>query len=286
VHKDSALHIRERHLGLVPSNEAGSAGQTIRHIARTIGDQLDLDTILEVAAQAAPLPKATIPEIRPAATKDVRIGIARDPAFGFYYADDLEAMEAAGAELVPINTLTDSQLPDLDGLFIGGGFPEVHLKALEANKSLRNAIHDAIEGGLPAYAECGGMMYLSRSIRWDEDIGSMVGIIPADSIMHERPQGRGYVWVEDTGHGPWSIAQGSASGAFSAHEFHYSRLENLDDGFEFAFHIKRGVGIDGESDGIIYKNLLANYVHLRNGKDYRWTDRFVAFVRQHKATTS
>lgn len=287
VHKDSALHIRERHLGLVPSNEAGSANQTIRHIARTIGDQLDLDRILEVAAQAAPLPEPSILEInKPAASPDVRIGIARDPAFGFYYADDLEAMEAAGAELVPINTLTDSQLPNIDGLFIGGGFPEVHIKALEANETLRRSIHDAIENGLPTYAECGGMMYLSRRIRWDEDSGAMVGIIPADSIMYERPQGRGYVWVEDTGHGPWAIAQESVSGAFSAHEFHYSRLENLSEGFDYAFRIKRGVGIDGQSDGIIYKNLLANYVHLRNGKDYRWTDRFVAFVRQHKATTS
>lgn len=283
VHKDTSLHIRERHLGLVPSNEAGSAGQTIRHIARTIGDQLDLDALLAVAAKAEPLPAASIPDITPAAAPDVRIAIARDPAFGFYYADDLEAMAAAGAELVPINTLSDPKLPNVDGLFIGGGFPEVHLKALEANESLRRSIHHAIENGLPAYAECGGMMYLSRSIRWDKESGDMVGIIPADSVMHDRPQGRGYVRVEDTGHGPWSIAHDSAGGAFSAHEFHYSRLENLDDDFEFAFRIKRGVGIDGQSDGIIYKNLLANYVHLRNGKDYRWTDRFVSFVRQHKA---
>lgn len=284
VHKDSALHIRERHLGLVPSNEAGSAGKTIRHIARTIGEQLDLDAVLEVANQAGPLPQVTLDTVQTPTGPPVRIGIARDPAFGFYYADDLEAMEAAGAELVPINTLTDSQLPDIDGLFIGGGFPEVHLKALEANESLRHAIHDAIENGLPTYAECGGMMYLSRCIRWDEDRGNMVGVIPADSIMYERPQGRGYVWVEDTGHGPWSIAQESTGGAFSAHEFHYSRLENLGEGLEYAFHIKRGVGINGQSDGIIYKNLLANYVHLRNGKDYRWTDRFIAFVRQHKAS--
>lgn len=283
VHKDSSLHIKERHLGLVPSNEAGAALQTIKQIADTIGSQVDLDALLQVAAQAEPLTKPNIDEIKLETLPAVRIGIARDPAFGFYYADDLEAMEAAGAELVPINTLSDQQLPDIDGLFIGGGFPEAHLKALEDNAALRNAIRNAIEDGLPTYAECGGLMYLTRSIHWKGHTGKMVGIIPADSTMHERPQGRGYVWVEDTGHGPWSIAQESTGGAFSAHEFHYSGLENLPEGLEFAFRIKRGVGIDGNSDGIIYKNLLANYVHLRNGKDYRWTDRFISFIRQHKA---
>jgi cobyrinic acid a,c-diamide synthase len=284
VHKDPSLHISERHLGLVPSNEAGEALQTIKRIGDSIASQVDLDALLEVAAQAEPLPETRIDEIKTETTPVVRIGIARDPAFGFYYADDLEAMEAAGAELVPINTLTDQQLPDLDGLFIGGGFPEAHLKALEGNSLLRKAIRNAIEDGLPAYAECGGLMYLTRSIHWKGQTGEMVGILPADSVMHERPQGRGYVRVEDIGQAPWSIAHGSTAGSsFSAHEFHYSRLENLPAGLEFAFRIKRGVGIDGHCDGIIYKNLLANYVHLRNGKEYRWTDRFISFVRQHKA---
>lgn len=281
VHKNSTLHIRERHLGLVPSNEAGAARQTIDQIARIIGDQIDLDALLSVADQAnLRLGLASQPRDNP--TPDVRIAIARDPSFGFYYADDLEAMEAAGAELVPLNTFNDSSLPAVDGLFIGGGFPEAHLKALEANSSLRRSIHQAIEAGLPTYAECGGLMYLCRSIQWQGQQGEMVGVIDADAVMCERPQGRGYVHLEDMGHAPWPIALESAGGAFSAHEFHYSKLENLGSDMEFAFRVKRGVGIDGESDGIVYKNLLANYTHLRNSKDYRWTDRFVAYVRQHK----
>jgi cobyrinic acid a,c-diamide synthase len=131
----------------------------------------------------------------------VRIGIARDRAFGFYYPDDLAALQAAGAELVPIDTLHDTRLPAMDGLFIGGGFPEACLDALQANAALRHALRSAVEAGLPTYAECGGLMYLARSITWQGRTAPMVGAIPGDAVMHARPVGRGYVQLQATGRG-------------------------------------------------------------------------------------
>jgi cobyrinic acid a,c-diamide synthase len=213
----------------------------------------------------------------------IRIGIARDEAFGFYYPGDLEALHAAGAELVPFNTLRDKQLPAVDALFIGGGFPEVHLEALAANTSLKKDIHNAIENGLPAYAECGGLMYLSRQLRWGDRTGDMVGVIPGDVVMCDKPQGRGYVRLRETDSAPWPLTRpGMASAEIPAHEFHYSRLENLPSGLIYAYDVKRGYGVNGRQDGIVHKNLLACYCHLRDLAGNHWATRFVDFARRHK----
>lgn len=209
----------------------------------------------------------------------IRLGIARDAAFGFYYPGDLEALQTAGATLVPFDALHDPRLPPVDALFIGGGFPETQMQQLDANRSLRRDIRDAIEGGMPAYAECGGLMYLSRSLTWGGRRCEMVGVIPGDTVMHDRPMGRGYVRLRDTGRGPWPSAP--APGAeVRAHEFHYSSLENLDPNLQFAYDVLRGTGIDGRRDGIVYKNLLACYTHMRHLAANPWADRFVRFVRQ------
>ena len=146
------------------------------------------------------LPPAVFPARGGTAVKpDLRIAVARDTAFGFYYPDDLEALEQAGAELVFFDALRDAQLPQADGLFIGGGFPETQMPALAANKGLRAQVRRAAEAGLPIYAECGGLMYLTRSITWGSETHEMVGFIPADTVMHATPQGRGLVVLEETG---------------------------------------------------------------------------------------
>lgn len=141
------------------------------------------------------------------------IGVVRDAAFGFYYADDLLALQRAGARLVFIDALKDAKLPEnLDGLFIGGGFPETQAQALEANVGLRADLAAKAGGGLPVYAECGGLMYLSRAIVWNGERRQMVGIIPGDAVMHARPQGRGYVRLRETAHFPgrgWNPARAS-----------------------------------------------------------------------------
>jgi cobyrinic acid a,c-diamide synthase len=209
----------------------------------------------------------------------VRLGIARDAAFGFYYPGDLDALEAAGAELVSFDALHADHLPQVDGVFIGGGFPETHMEALAANTNLRRELHDAIEAGLPAYAECGGLMYLARGIEWNGRRAGMVGVIPADIVMHSRPVGRGYVHLRETGRGLWPRPPAPQAPLIHAHEFHYSSVENLAPGVEFAYEVERGHGIDGRHDGIVYKNLLASFAHLRDVAGNPWARRFVDFVR-------
>jgi len=286
VQHDERMTIVERHLGLVPSNEAEAARGRIDEIAAHITAQVDLEQLLAIARQAAPLQGgepgawqggAAAPLA--AGGAPVRIGIARDAAFGFYYPGDLDALRSAGAELVSFDALHAEHLPPVDGLFIGGGFPETHMEALAANSGLRRELHDAIEAGLPAYAECGGLMYLARGIEWNGRRAGMVGVIPADIVMHSRPVGRGYVHLRETGRGPWPRPQASDAAVIHAHEFHYSSVENLAPDVEFAYEVERGHGIDGRHDGIVHKNLLASYAHLRDVAGNPWAQRFVDFVR-------
>jgi len=283
VARKSAMEILERHLGLIPSNEQGDADRHIEQIGTAIGAQVDLDALIALAAGSAPpaAPSASPFSIAPLG-QPLRIGIARDEAFGFYYPGDLEAMQKAGAELVWIDMLRDTRLPTVDGLFIGGGFPESSMQSLQANRGMRDSVRAAIEAGLPTYAECGGLMYLARSLRWNDARCEMAGAIPGDVIMHRRPQGRGYVRLKATAGLPWS---GSANNdaEIAAHEFHYSALENLDPPRTYAFDVLRGAGIDGRHDGYVYKNLLACYTHQRTTRHNRWTERFLGFVASCKS---
>ncbi len=281
VQHDQRLAMVERHLGLMPTAEVGDADRLLGEMAAAVTAQVDLNRVRALATTATWIDAAPAPES--AATQPpVRIGIARDEAFGFYYADDLAALEAAGATLVPFDTLHDTRLPSVDGLFIGGGFPEAFLPQLEANTALRSALRAAIADGLPVYAECGGLMYLSRSIRWNGRVAQMVGAIPGDAVMRDRPVGRGYVRLAETAHHLWPSAPsaGSSSAVILGHEFHHSELINTAPHVRHAYAVQRGHGIDGQRDGVIVNNLLASYSHLRNSGGNRWPQRFVAFVRQ------
>ena len=170
------------------------------------------------------------------------------------------------------------------GLIIGGGFPESFMAELEANASLRQDIRHAIDQGLPAYAECGGLMYLSRSIAWRGERREMAGVIPGDVAMHERPVGRGYVVLESNADHPWRSPGGVGAGSeLHAHEFHYSAISGLPAGTRYAYAMHRGHGIDGERDGIVHRNLLASYTHLRATAGCDWPEKFVRFVRRKKA---
>ena len=284
IGRDAALEIPERHLGLIPANEAGAADDMIARLADAVSAGVDLDRIIGVAG-AACLPAGKTGQIASPQqqTADVRIAIARDAAFGFYYQDDLEAFAEAGAELAPFDALSDAQLPEADGLFIGGGFPETQLAALSANQSLLANIRQALAAGMPTYAECGGLMYLSRNIAWRGEKRNMVGAVPADVIVGDRPQGRGYMVLEETAEIPWpvsSAAQSAVAGGIPAHEFHYARLENLPDDLNYAFRVVRGAGIDGRHDGIVIGNLMAGFAHHRNTGANPWVKRFVNFVRE------
>jgi cobyrinic acid a,c-diamide synthase len=279
---DAGLVIDERHLGLVPGYEDPQARQKIARIAGAVRQHVDLERILELAGRAAPIEPSGPPPSRDGGFEGLRIGIAMDRAFGFYYPGDLEAFRRAGAQLLPIDTLGDSRLPEIDGLLIGGGFPERHAAALAANAGLRESIRAAIEAGLPTYAECGGLMYLSRRLDWNHASHDMVGVLPAVTRMHDKPRGRGYVILEpgEAQH-PW-LAAGQAPQSLRAHEFHYSSLDGLPEDCDFAYRVERGSGIARHCDGLVRGNLLASYSHLRNTSANPWVNRFLGFVAYHK----
>jgi cobyrinic acid a,c-diamide synthase len=285
---DKQMEVVERHLGLIPSHEANDANVRIEMIRERVSAQVDLTKIVDLANSAAALPAAaTVPPLAQQST--LRIGIARDKAFGFYYPDDLQALEEAGAELVPFDTLTDTQLPMVNGLFIGGGFPEMFMAELAANSALRESLRSAIDAGMPVYAECGGLMYLGRKLIWQGREYDMVGALPFDVRMNERPVGRGYVELQTTADFPWPSADQDAPTAtvnLRGHEFHYSSLENVAPDLKFAYTVKRGHGIDGNHDGIVYHNALASYAHLRSGAGSDWANKFVAFIRRCKSSTT
>lgn len=292
LRRDARLALAERHLGLTTPAETGMAENSIRTIAAAVRDGIDLDALLVLANGAPLLPDraerdAAVSVAMPPVgiQRRVRIAVARDTAFGFYYPDDLERLAAAGADLIFFDALRDAHLPAADGLLIGGGFPETQAAGLEANASLRADIAAAIRGGLPAYAECGGLMYLCRTIEYAGVRREMVGIVPGDAFMCEKPQGRGQVKLAETAAMPWpSIAgQGGEGWNVNAHEFHYAAVRNLPDGLAYAFGIERGAGIDGRRDGLVIHNLVATFSHQRHTVANPWASRFVAFVRQCSA---
>ena len=199
-----------------------------------------------------------------------RIGIIRDRAFSFYYPENLDALRAEGGELVFIDTLADTRLPHLDGLYIGGGFPELYTSELEANRDLRMEIAHRVDDGMPVYAECAGLMYLCKSITWRGRTYEMVGTIPADVELVDRPQGHGYVEVEVTPENPLF----DAGSVLRGHEFHHSRLIPRTD-LTYGYRVRRGHGIDGTVDGVCCGNVFAAYTHLhalgvRSGRNGLW----------------
>lgn len=292
IGRHDQIVINERHLGLMPPNEAADVGGKIEMLADIVAAHVDVDRIARDIAGDVEAPPRHEPDSRCSAAmaggEKVTIAYARDAAFGFYYPDDLEALSRAGADLRPFDTLRDDALPEAAGLFIGGGFPEILAPQLSANSTMRASIRRALENGMPAYAECGGLIYLSRCLGHRGEQHAMVGFVPGDAVMHEKPIGRGYVQLAGTGALPWPEVsrpkvsppkRGGEAEVIPAHEFHYTSLENLPPTLPYAYEVKRGHGIDGRNDGLIIGNLVAGFSHHRQTAANRWADRFVAFVR-------
>ncbi len=287
IHNDRRFDIDEHHLGLVPGHEDPFCSQKIQLLSQAIQEQVNLDQLISIADTAASLPPAKTGSTIAAHSVNIKLGVMRSEAFGFYYPDDIEALQNAGAEIIEIDPGKANTLPDIDALFIGGGFPERHMQALEANTSFRESVFKAINDGLPTYAECGGLMYLARSIEWNGKSHRMVGSIDDDIVMEKRPQGRGYVQLAETDEHPWHYStENQHNETINAHEFHYSRFKSIDKlskkNVKFAFRVLRGTGITGEFDGYMFKNLLACYTHQRTSRKNPWTQRFLAFARHHK----
>lgn len=274
VRRSKELIIDERHLGLMPANETPQSQAFINTASRLIADQVNLESVVDHQTQTPKTSQATINLVESKLT----VAVAKDQCFGFYYQDDLDKFEALGIKINYFDSLSDQQLPDCDGLFIGGGFPEMQLSSLSGNQSLLSDIKNKIEQGLPTYAECGGLMYLTNQITSKNECHPMVGVIDADTKMTLKPIGRGYVQLAPLATHPWQ----SVASTIKAHEFHYSTLENIDPNTRYAFEVLRGVGVDNKRDGIVKYNLLASYTHLRNLAGNQWVEQFVDFIKTKK----
>ena len=291
----------ERHMGLVPTPEHDWAGESIDIAAQVASEHIDLDAIYELIQDLPPL-KAIASSQQPAASSrqphvrdkiegagmgsiKPKIGIIKDSAFQFYYPENIDALEAAGAETVFISPLAGKTLPELDALYIGGGFPETHAQELAENKSFRKELKAMAEDGLPIYAECGGLMYLGEELVLEGKSYPMVGVLPLTFDFYPRPQGHGYTVVTVENENPFYEVGSEIRG----HEFHYSRvLKWSGDEKDLVFRMQRGVGITKDKDGICYKNVLATYTHIHSLGTPQWAHALVrnAFAYQKKKTTS
>ncbi len=262
-----------RHLGLVPPQEHAAAAEAAATLGPLLDRHVDLGRLLQIARGAPPLPASPAAGPAPAgAGGRARVGVFQDAAFTFYYPENLEALARAGAQLVPVSGLADAGLPEgLGALVIGGGFPETHAARLSANAGMRAALRRAAEAGMPIYAECGGLIYLSRSLRLRGEIYPMAGVLDLELALDERPAGHGYVALEVTGDNPFFPLGLQLRG----HEFHYSRVVGGGP-LRTAFSLSRGAGCGEGRDGIVFKNVLAGYTHLHALGAPQWAPAVVA----------
>ena len=275
LRRDAALALPERHLGLTPVEE-NAAAETVRAIGERVEAGLDLDSILKLARSAAPL---VLPQsAQQNARSSVRIGVARDEAFSFYYAASLAELEAHGAKIIAFSPLHDEALPEVDGVLIGGGFPEMFAAQLAENASMRASLCRAAEEGMPIYAECGGYMYLMQSlVDFDGVEHAMAGIFPARARMTEKLQMVGYVEAEQA----VDTVLGSTGLLLHGHEFHFSveeaeRAADLVRPFTFT-KLRNGARY---AAGCVYKNVLGSYLHLHFAGCQTAAENFVEACRR------
>ena len=255
--EEHALAFPERHLGLRSADRAAVPQRVFAAWAERVAEWLDVDTILAIARAAGPLPEVPAEDRTAQAGPRTRIGLALDEAFHFYYDDNLRRLEGLGAELVPFSPVHDPRLPDVDGLYFGGGYPEVHAKALSRNTGMLGAVAAFAANGGPIYGECGGLMYLCNGIRTTEGrLHSMVGIIPGVARMRGGLQALGYVEVVTLD----ATVLGPPGSHFRGHQFRYSDVQ-LETDVQHVYAVRR------HRDGAVFRegyrvgNTLASYVH-------------------------
>jgi cobyrinic acid a,c-diamide synthase len=271
--------ISSRHLGLVTPEEHLKSRNIINSAAQIISKFIDLDRLKQISETASPLeispdnipPDQTVPS-------GLRIGYFQSPAFTFYYPENLEAISGSGATLIPIDPLRDRELPELNALYIGGGFPETHASLLAANFGFLTSVAEAADKGLPIWAECGGLIFLCRSVIWNGIRYPMAGVFPADIVLDRKPAGHGYEEILVDQPNPF-IKTGAV---LRGHEFHYSRLETTTM-LKTAFKVTRGAGLGNGRDGLIHKQTVASYLHIHALGAPEWATGLVAAAKKYKS---
>ena len=264
----------QRHLGLVPPQEHDQLTPAIQQVAHVAEQHLDLNAIWDLAHQAPPLQVSPQSPAGPDHSKPkvARIGVFRDAAFQFYYPENLKALDAQGASLIEISPLRDTELPDVDALYIGGGFPETFAPDLAQNGPFLDSLRRSIDKGLPVYAECGGAVFLGQKLLVDHKQYAMAAVLPVAFTFHDKPQGHGYTVLETVGNNPFF----SLGDALRGHEFHYTcMMSAAASDLTFAFRVRRGYGFDGQWDGLCYRNVLASYTHVHSLGTETWAPSVV-----------
>jgi cobyrinic acid a,c-diamide synthase len=271
-----------RHLGLLMPGERQDCAQVLDQLADAIDEGVDWEAIVHFASAAPPLPCQESVAAQPSRASHSTIGYLRDEAFCFYYSENLAALEAAGARLVPVSPIHDRALPPLDALYAGGGYPEEHAAALSANTAFRTALADRIACGLPVWAECGGLMYLASTLVAKGGSFPMVGALPFTVEQTSRVQAHGYVEATvDTPNLFFSVGT-----TLRGHEFHYSKLAKADVPLTSALALGRGVGVGDGRDGIVQGRLFASYTHIFAPGTPAWAPALVRLACEHRLQSS
>ena len=254
IPKNSLLNMPSRHLGLISTLENKILKTQTEKISKVISEFIDIKKIIKIAKNSIDLTKKSKPEHKKTKTT---IAVALDTSFNFYYQDNLEALRREGADLKFFSPVKDKKIPRCDGLYIGGGFPEILGKSLAKNQQMKKSIKNLSENDLPIYAECGGLMYLTKSILSENKKYKMIGLFDAETKMTKKMRlnyTKGKI-----------ISKNSMSDKlhnFQGHEFHYSHLESVSSDSKFAYSLEIGEGIKKHQDGLIQNNTLASYGHL------------------------
>jgi cobyrinic acid a,c-diamide synthase len=271
-----------RHLGLLMPGERPDCKQALDQMADTVDEGVDWETIIHFAGAAPPMPCNEVTAMRSSGNARATIGYLKDEAFCFYYAENLAALEAAGARLVPVSPIHDHTLPALDALYAGGGYPEEHAPALSANTAFRTALANRIAGGMPVWAECGGLMYLASSLIAKGGTFPMVGALPFTVEQTSRVQAHGYVAATVDVPNPFF----SVGTKLRGHEFHYSKLAKVSGPLTSALLLGRGVGIGEGRDGLVQGRVFASYTHIFAPGTPAWAPALVRVAREARLQAS
>jgi len=253
IPRDDAIKVEQRHLGLVPAVERENIIKYIERWGRVIQENIDLDSLISIMKDSKKLPEGREDLWYQKNNKTVKIGVAMDEIFTFYYVENLEALEANNADIIPFSPYHDDEIPDVDAVYFGGGYPEIFASELESNESMRRSVRKFHDDGNPIYAECGGLMYLTNSI----NDRKMCHVFNYDSYMTKKPQALSYVIAKALKDNIIS----KKGDIFRGHEFHYSKVMIKESKPKFAFEILRGRGIIDSMDGLMKKNTVASYIH-------------------------
>ena len=253
VPKNTENILESRHLGLIPVVEQKQLQRKIKQVSQQISDYLDFEKMIKICKNVEHIPKTKLQKFK---KPNISIAVALDSSFNFYYHDNIQALRREGAKIKFFSPISDKKIPNCDSIYIGGGFPEVLGKKLSQNLTMKKSIKQAAENGIPIYAECGGLMYLTKSIKHNNQKYKMIGLFDAETEMTKK------MTLNYTQGRIISNCLISSPRNFNAHEFHYSKIHNISKDARFLYDLKIGEGISSKKDALSEYNVVASYCHL------------------------